>query len=295
MEGSSKKFYMHRIDNLVNVKKIVTIHYQKLPRRYVAEEEWHDFWEIIFADKGSPTVSIDGESITLGRDEIIFIAPNERHYVESGDGEPNIFIISFECRSQSMQFFRGKKLSVPKKYLPLLENIMSEARGTFALPDFDPSLNKLVLRQNPNLGGEQLIKNSLELLLVYLLRTENDKPATQAFFVSKIYGSDELEDEILRTLGENVYGKLRLRELCEKLHYSQTKLGTFFKEKTGASIYDTYLRLKADEAKTLIRKKVPFAEISELLCFDSTSAFTNFFRKTVGMTPKEYRSSINNT
>lgn len=283
---------MHKIDDLVNVKKIVTIHYQKLPRFYVAEEEWHDFWEIIYADKGTPTVSIDGESIALNRDELIFITPNAPHYVESGDGQPNIFIISFECRSQSMRFFRDRKLEVPKKYLPLLQNIMSEALGTFDLPDFDPALNKLELKKDPNLGGEQVIKNSLELLLVYLLRTESDKTPTQTFFVSKISDSDELEDEIVRFLGENVYGKFRLGQLCEKLHYSQTKLGTFFKEKTGASIYDTYLRLKADEAKTLIRKGVSFSEIASLLCFDSTSAFTSFFGKFVGMTPKEYRNSI---
>lgn len=283
---------MHKIDNLVNVKKIVTIHYQKLPRGYAAKEEWHDFWEIVFADKGTPTVCINGERIVLSRDEIIFIAPNDPHYVESGDDEPNIFIISFECRSQSMQFFRNKKLEVSKKYLPLLQNILSEAFGTFDLPDFDPSLNKLVLKNDPNLGGEQLIKNSLELLLVYLLRTESKKKTTQTFFVSKISDSDELEDEIVRYLGENVYGKLRLGQLCEKLHYSQTKLSTFFKEKTGASIYDTYLRLKADEAKTLIRKGVPFAEIAALLCFDSTSAFTNFFGKFAGLSPKEYRNSI---
>ena len=287
-----KKFYMHKIDNLLNVRKIVTIHYQALTKNYAAKEEWHDFWEIIYADKGDVSVWSDEKELCLRQGEICFISPNLPHYVQCGNSEPNIFIISFECRSESMRFFHGKKIAVPKTYMPLLQNIMSEALATFELPDFDPDLNRLQLKDHPNLGGEQMIKNSLELLLIYLLRKENDKNASQTFFISKISTSGELQDEIVRILRQNVYGRLRMRDLCDRLHYSQAKISVFFKEKTGASIYETYLRLKIDEAKKLIRKGVSFTETAEMLCFDSVSAFNKSFRKRTGMTPKQYRFSI---
>ena len=58
-----------------------------------------------------------------------------------------------------MNFFGDKQYPVPEKYSYLLQNIMSEATDTFALPDFDPNLNELKLKANPNLGGEQIIKN----------------------------------------------------------------------------------------------------------------------------------------
>lgn len=287
-----KKFYMHKIDNLLNIKKIVTIHYQALPAHYAAREEWHDFWELIYADKGDVRICADGAATLLKQGEIYFIAPNLPHYVESGENDPNIFIISFECRSESMQFFRNKTLTVPKKYMPLLQNIMSEALSTFELPEFDPDLNRLTLKEKPNLGGEQLIKNSLEILLVYLLRTESNKTASQAFFISKISESDKLEDEIVRILRESVYGKFRIDDLYEKLHYSKTKLSVFFKEKTGAGIYETYLAFKIAEAKKLIRKGTSFNAAAELLCFDSVSAFSKTFKKYTDMTPKQYRDSI---
>ncbi len=287
-----KKFYMHKISNLLNIQKIVTVHYQALEKNYLFPEEQHDFWEINYADKENAFVGIDGKRVELKQGEIIFIKPNQPHFVESGDKEPNLFIISFSCRSESMSFFADKKYAVPEKYRYLLQNIMSEAESTFDLPDFDPHLNELKLKENPNLGGEQIIKNALESLLIYLLRNEQNRPTSQEFFVSKIADSSELQDEIVRILRSNLYGKFCLQDLSSELHYGTTRLCTFFREKTGKSIYQTYLKLKIDEAKKLIRKGKTFSEISDLLCFDSISTFTFVFKKHVGMTPSEYRNSI---
>ena len=283
---------MHKIANLINVQKIVTIHYQALGKNYLSPEEKHDFWEIIYADKENVFIGIAGEKIELKQGEILFIKPNQPHYAESADKEPNLFILSFTCRSESMNFFADKKYAVPENYRYLLQNIKAEADATFALPEFDPNLNELKLKENPNLGGEQVIKNSLETLFIYLLRNAQNKETVQEFFVSKIADSSELEDEIVRILRSKVYGKFALSDLSAQLHYGTTRLCTFFKEKTGKTIYQTYVKLKIDEAKKLIRKGKSFSEVVELLYFDSVSTFTYVFKKQVGMTPSEYRTSI---
>lgn len=287
-----KIFYMHKISNLLNIGKIVTIHYQALEKNYLFPEETHDFWEINYADKGDVFVGIDGKKIQVKQGEMLFIKPNQPHFVESGDEEPNLFIVSFLCRSASMNFFCDKKYAVPEKYRYLLQNIMSEAAETFNLPDFDPHLNELKLKENPNLGGEQVLKNALETLLIYLLRYAQNKQLNEEFFVSKIADSTELQDEIVRILRSKIYGKFHLEDLRNELHYGTTQLCTFFRKKTGMTIYQTYLRLKTEEAKRLIRKNVSFIAITDMLCFDSISTFTFVFKKYVGMTPGEYRNSI---
>lgn len=292
MENEKKTFYMHKISNLLNIVKIVTIHYQALEKNYSFPEETHDFWEINYADKGDVFVGIDGQKIRLKQGEILFIKPNQPHFVESGDKEPNLFIVSFLCRSPSMNFFCDKKYAVPEKYRYLLQNIMSEATETFNLPDFDPHLTELKLKENPNLGGEQVLKNALETLLIYLLRHAQNREPTEEFFVSKIADSTELQDEIVRILNAHIYGRFHLEDLRDELHYGTTQLCTFFRKKTGKTIYQTYLRLKIDEAKRLIRKNLSFMVIADMLCFDSISTFTFVFKKHVGMTPGEYRNSI---
>lgn len=285
-------FYMRKIDNLINVQKIVTVHYQELEKNYVAQEEKHDFWELIYADKGNIFVITGGVEHLLRQGETYFIPPNKTHYVACKENEPNIFIISFVCRSESIRFFADKSIAVPAKLSYLLENVLAEARETFILPDFDPSLTKLELKDKPNMGGEQVIKNSLELLMIYLLRNGENLSSPQEFFVSKISSSTALQDEIVRHLSAHIYGAFSLDELCDEIHYGKTHLCTFFKKQTGKTIYQTYLKLKTDEAKRLIRKKVAFSEIAEKLGFDSLAHFNYVFKRYVGMTPGEYKKSI---
>lgn len=287
------RFYMRKIDNLLNVQKIVTVHYQDLFKGYSSPEEKHDFWEMIYADKGNAYIVTDGAPHLLKQGETYFIPPNLPHYVECRGDEPNIFIISFVCRSEGLRFFADRAISVPENLSYLLENVLAEARGTFVLPDFDPALKKLELRATPNVGGEQVIKNSLELLLIYLLRQGENQASPQEFFVSKIASSSALQDEIVRYLSAHLYGHFSLDDLCAELHYGKTHLCTFFRKQTGNTIYRTYLKLKTDEAKKLIRRKSTFTEIAEKLGFDSLSHFNYVFKCYSGMTPGEYKRSIN--
>lgn len=289
---TNKKFYRHKISNFLNVQKIVTIHYQEPEKNYVSKEEQHDFWEILYADKKDFYIVKDDEKFLLKQGEIAFIKPNQSHRVECLGEEANIFIISFECRSECMSFFNDKQYRVPDKYRYLLQNVMSEATETFKIPDFDPDLNKLELKENPNLGGEQVLKNQLELLLIYLLRQANNQSYPQEFFVSQITSSNDLQDEIVCFLSSRLYDTLSLDDLSAKLHYGKTRLCSFFKQKTGMSIYQTYLKLKIDEAKKLIRRGNTFADISGKLYFDSVSHFSLVFKRYTGMTPREYKTSI---
>lgn len=291
-KNQQKHFYKHKITNLITIRKIVTIHYQELEKGYRSEEERHDFWELIYADKREILIVTGKERKVLKQGELCLIEPDLPHYVECADSEPNIFIVTFECRSESMRFFESRFLSVPESCRVLLQTVMSEAVQTFRIPDFDPALNKLELLPSPNLGGEQVIRNSLELLLIQMLRQENEQNARQKFFVSKIENSDELQDEIVRFLSSRLYNKFSLEELCTELHYGKTHLCTCFKQAAGTGIYQTFLKLKTDEAKKLIRKGVSFTEIADMLQFHSLPHFISVFKKQTGMTPKEYRISI---
>ncbi len=288
-----KTFYTYKINGLLNITKIVTIHYQKLPKTYSFPSESHDFWEIIYCDKNEMFVTAGNETHTLKKGEIIFIAPNVEHYVLSNGLEnPNIFIVSFECRSKSMGYFKNKVFTVPDELKYLLASIMTEAKNTFVIPDFNPDLNGLVLQSDPNIGGAQIIKNNLEELLIKLIRIETAKPTSQTVFISKVDNSEALEDEIIRILERSVYGKITLDDISCELHYGKTSLCQMFKKHTGKTIISYYLELKIEESKRLIRENKTFSEIAYLLCFDSLPHFTKTFIRITSMTPREFKNSI---
>lgn len=288
-----KTFYMYKISSLLTISKIVTIHYQKLLKNYVFPKEKHNFWELIYCDKNEVFVTVEDDKKLLKKGEVVFIAPNETHSVECDNlSDANIFIISFDCKSKTMNYFKCKRFIVPEDLRFLLASIMSEAKHTFVIPDFNPNLDKLVLRSDPNVGGAQVIKNNLEELLIKLIRFETAKPTSQEVFISKIEDSDALEDEIIKILENNVYSNVTLDAISSALHYGKTTICKTFKKKTGKTIIGYYLEIKIEESKKLIRENKSFSEISSALGFDSLPHFTKTFKRITTMTPREYKNSI---
>jgi AraC-like DNA-binding protein len=195
-------------------------------------------------------ITVDDKPLLLKKGEIVFIQPNSVHSV-TGDGkqDANLFIVSFVCKSRTMSYFKEKLFKVPEDARFLLSNIMTEAKQTFIIPDFNPNLSKLELKDGANIGGAQLIKINLEELLIKLIRAETTKPTSSEIFISKIEDSNSLEDEIIKLLQDNIYGTISLDEIASKLHYGKTTICKTFKAKTGNSIINYYLEIKIAESK----------------------------------------------
>ncbi|MBE6637013.1 MAG: cupin domain-containing protein [Ruminococcaceae bacterium] len=70
-----------QLSSIVNITKIVTIHYYEFDKNFVFNGEKHDFWELVYVDKGRVEVQYDEEKITLSQGEIIFHQPNEFHSI----------------------------------------------------------------------------------------------------------------------------------------------------------------------------------------------------------------------
>ena len=101
---TAKHFYMHKIANLLNVQKIVTIHYQELERGYSSAEEMHDFWEMVYAADGVATATADERVYTLTRGNLLFHKPMEFHRVwSSANTAPHLLLISFKATGIAMK------------------------------------------------------------------------------------------------------------------------------------------------------------------------------------------------
>lgn len=287
-------FYKHKIENLIIVEKIVTIHYFEFTKDFRFEGESHDFWEIVYVDKGEVICTREDEEIILKQGGIIFHKPKEFHAIRcNGVTASNVFIMTFVCRSAAMSFFNERQLTLAQNLRQYISLIIPEAKQTFDIPTFDPNLRKLNILPNPNLGGQQMIRTYLEQFLILLMRLESNKSGTREMFIRKESFLGHLEKLIIEYLNENIFNKLTLKDICKKFNYGKTFLCTQFKKSTGKTIMNYYMYLKIETAKKLVREKnMTFRQISESLNFDNPAHFTNTFRKYTGMTPTQYLNSV---
>ena len=113
-----KDYIKTRPKTLVDITKIVTIHYYQVGSDFVFEGEQHDFWEMVYVDKGSVAVTRDGEEIILPQGRVIFHQPNEFHTIRSYQSAPDFFVISFVSASLSMECFRHFCAPLEKVFAP---------------------------------------------------------------------------------------------------------------------------------------------------------------------------------
>lgn len=286
-----KRYFKHKLTNLINVSKIVTIHDFEFNKNFATKGEAHDFWEIVYLEKGNLVCTADGEEIPLNAGEILFHKPNEFHTLATdGKSAPNVFILSFECRSDAMRFFEKKKFVLDKSLTTFLYLILKEGKRTFDIPFSDPKTKKMQLLSFPTLGGEQLIKNYLELFLINLLRSQTETKDGNKIFLPRKELSGKPVNDVIHLLESEIYSTLTVEDICLKTAYGRAYLFRIFKEKTGKTIMEYYLELKIERAKQLLREnELSVKEISEVLAFNEPNYFTKTFKRITGLTPTAYK------
>lgn len=83
--------------------------------------------------------------------------------------------------------------------------------------------------------------------------------------------------------------ELGLNQICEYLNISTSRFSSVFKEATGKTFTEVLTNIRMEKAKQLLRQtSLKNYEIAERVGFSDPHYFSIAFKKTTGMTPKEY-------
>ncbi len=295
-EKSYLEYHKTVLTSSITVNSIVTVHYFEYSSSYYFPGEAHDFWELLYVDKGEVIVTANTTSMVLNVGEVIFHQPMEFHTVRAnGVVAPNLAVIAFDCKSGAMDFFRNKVLRVSEKQHGYMASILDTSYQLFDSPLNDPELKRLSKRRDSEVafGSEQILKGTLELLLIDMIR--NDQPQIQRPVTTAFQRESDLQ-LYLRALGffeAHLRETLTLEQICDALLVGRSHLQKLFHEKTGSGVMDNFTRMKIQYARQIIREgRLNFTETAEYLGYSSLFYFSRQFKKLTGMSPTEYSQSI---
>lgn len=289
------EYYKTLLSEEFIVNKIVTIHYFEYARDYVFTGEKHNFWEIVYVDKGELEIMADKTGYKLSQGEMVFHQPNEFHNIwANGKIAPNLIIVSFECKSKAMNYFKGKIVKTDANEVMILADIINEAKNAFSSPLDDTFLAKLDKNSNPVFGSEQIIKTDIERLLIYLYRRgESVNKTNKISAITKQRYDIEVVSKIEEYLVSNIYKNLSFIDVCQYMNMSSTKIKVLFKSVKGTGVMEFFNKMKILEATRMIREDSKnFTEIAQILDYTSVHYFSRYFKKVTGMTPTQYSTSI---
>lgn len=96
--------------------------------------------------------------------------------------------------------------------------------------------------------------------------------------------------QIINYIDTNFHNDIDFKELARRHNYSFDRFRHIFREHFGISIYAYLTSQRINLAKRLLKSSnFSIARIAYDCGFNSSSQFTNIFKKHTGLTPKEYR------
>ncbi len=280
-----------RLKDTLTIQKLYTIHYYEFSKQYIFRGERHDFWEMVYVDRGEIHACAEEQDYLLKQGEILFHEPNEWHRLYAdGETAPNIAVISFACASPAMSFFRKKKLFAGQEEKRLISRMIAEYQSAFSTPLDNPDTKSLTRRKNALPGAEQMIRICLLRLLLSLLR--NAPRSGQKASPYEKY-SNSMLGQILDFMSNHLSENLTLRKLTEYSGTNRTAIEKMFRESFSMGAIEYFSRMKIDAAKKYLREDhYNITQISEILGYSGIHYFSRQFKRFVHMTPTEYALSI---
>ncbi len=292
----SDKFIRHEFERVINVEKLITIFYMEFSKDFVFDGESHDFWEMVYIDRGEIICTADHRQFILKGGELTFHKPGEFHAIRSnGTVAPNVSTMTFESSDPAMRYFEEKIIRLSAEEKTLLSMLFREGLSAYQMVDKrNPLLQELKKLDNAPFGSSQMTKNLLEIFLITLHRN-TDVLAKQSRYRYKVNGVSipAQVKELLDLLDSSVYQRLTVGEIAAKMGKSASTVKALFASYQAGGIMQYLNQMKIEEAKKLIREGVyNFTQISELLQFDTPQYFSITFKRFVHMSPQEYKKSI---
>lgn len=214
------------------------------------------------------------------KEKIIFSEKNSKQEQAMGLAELNWFLQNNQLNESEVilkEIFQKIKLSemspekVRQAALLLFMNIRSEL-----LSFKDEKYVEVIQKINQAHHIDEL-----ETLLIDILKKEK-----QQFIYS------ENVSQVIQIIQNHYQEELTLKSVASQLYLNAMYLGQLFKKEVKMSFSQYLNHFRIEKAKQLlVVPKYNINEISLMIGFNNTTYFSKKFKKTVGMTPKEFRES----
>ena len=248
----------------------------------------HDYYTIIFIEKGAGSHYIDFTEFTIEDRSIFFILPGQMHQIEF-TSEPQGWVVTF-----TEEFLIAN--SIPDKLINDIY-LFNDYGQSPPLPinetDLPVYINLLIQMDH---FSQSLQTYTLEavgsLVKVFLIQSNNHCSLRKSNNPQLV----ETSNHILRTFKQQLNKKYAVAHMvsdyADDLSVTSDYLNKTVKNLTGKSAKDHIQSKLITEAKrSLLFSNISNKELSYELGFDEAAHFNNFFKKITGYTPSEFRVS----
>lgn len=251
-----------------------------------------DLYSLCLIKKGETSFILNNERVQVGQHSLLMTNPSSKvngsSVTKSWDCE--VYLLFFSMDFIFKSDFRKDFLGITKKSLAFNSSyvfslsIQQSANLSNLLKQFvyyDRQDNDYAFKQ-------QIIKSLTEVLFCEIARLAHQDLKNIPIIPSR---KRELLANFYLLLKQSFREEHRVQYYAESLAITPKHLSVITKELTGKPAIELIQDVLVEEAKYLLRQGLSIGETAQKLHFSDQSFFGKFFKRNVGISPKEFRQN----
>lgn len=240
---------------------------QKFPNHF------HEYYVIGFIEDGQRHLTCQNKSYKIETGDLLLFNPNDNHECEQIDDKS----LDYRCINIKIDIMKKITSEITNKdYLPhFTENVLFHSDLLLLLRN----LHHMIMREEKEFEKEELFLFLMEQLITEHSNVTHSKESFEH--------NTEI-NTICDYMKENYRKSIKLNDLINITGISKYCLLRSFTKQKGISPYNYLVAIRISEAKKLLEQGILPIDVALHTGFVDQSHFSNFFKKLIGLTPKQY-------
>jgi AraC-like DNA-binding protein/mannose-6-phosphate isomerase-like protein (cupin superfamily) len=265
-----------RVKFRANPKTGVEVCYKERSPDYTLPQDRHDFWELLYVDKGFVSIRLEERQHVVSQGEFILIAPNQSHGVLPSTSVAPFYITAhFQTNLKRLRELTDAVIQGGEEGRRLLVDLLRErASGAY--------------------GAETLTRGYLTEFLIKAVRDrESGRRAAERTTYFQANAARRPVAMAMEFLKRNLHRPLTLDDIAKAAGVSNSHLEHLFKSQTGSSVMSHLQEARIQHAKTLLLESgLNISQIAEQSGYSSIHLFSRRFKKAVSVAPSQYAKMV---
>lgn len=262
---------------------------------FVIHWHWHEDIELIYILKGQTYVTCEQDNLLANEGDIVFINQSVRHFITPTNPEGCVFRSIIVHPSFIFGF---GQIEMEKKYItPVIHD--ASMKYLHITPEmscyqaFQPHILEIITQNDEKPSGYELISKAAILHIWKELYERTVKDGCSP--VRKTAAQDEQRvKQAILYIQDHYMESITLDDIAASILVSKSECCRCFKRTLNITPFEYLMkyRILASTKKMHGKTLESISEIAGSVGFNNTSYYNKIFKKYMGCTPTEYRSSI---
>lgn len=251
---------------------------------------WHQCCEVLLVHEGTGHIIVNQKTYEMKPGRLFVFQPYQLHKVSAAVSPDKPYV-------RTILFLHPRDFDTALRPFPSLHAVLEQLwRSSHTEPVIDlhadlPYLEQLIARYHNRPSGEHRMaeEENMTLLLLQLLEAISRRRHIPERMEYRMLTHSE---QAMQWIETHYASEIGLDDIAEALHLSKFYLSRLFRNETGSSLSDYLTARRIKQAcRLLYTSSYSVEHIAAEVGYPNASYFIRTFKKTMGITPLQYRKS----